>query len=178
MPARLDLLLALALFALAAVELLLGDEAVITLVPAAVFALPVAFRRRLPLVAAAALLAAPLVGQALDGMWESSPIALYVALLIVQYSVAAYGTAISADRGRRAGVRRRDAVRRWSAARRHGARRHGRAGRGSVAGGLVRAAAPSRERGSSRRSRPSSSGSTRRRPAWRWRRSARGWRAS
>ena len=157
MPARLDLLLALALFALAAVELLLGDEAVITLVPAAVFALPVAFRRRLPLVAAAALLAAPLVGQALDGMWEIVTVALYVALLIVQYSVAAYGTAISAVAGGAAGVRRRDAVRRvvrCATTRSSVSRSRWPRVRGWRAGSRGRCVARAR---SSRRSRPSSS---------------------
>jgi signal transduction histidine kinase len=95
-PARLDILLALALFALAALELVLGDQAGATLLPAALCTLPVALRRRLPLAAAAGLLAAPLLGYALDAMWESPPLALFVSLLIVQYSVAAYGSAPAA----------------------------------------------------------------------------------
>ena len=44
-------------------------------------------------------MAAPLLGHALDGMWETPPLALFVALLIVQYSVAAYGSAPAAVAG-------------------------------------------------------------------------------
>ena len=93
---RLDALLALALFALATAEVVSAGESGVAVLAAAAFSLPIALRRRLPIAAAAGVLAAPLLGRALGGMWESAPLTLFVAVLIVQYSVAAYGSAPTA----------------------------------------------------------------------------------
>jgi signal transduction histidine kinase len=94
-----DVVLALALFLGAEAELLLSGSTPVSILSAAVFTLPIAIRRRLPIVAVAGLVAAPLLGRALDGMWETTPVAFPIALLIVEYSVAAYGSAATAVLG-------------------------------------------------------------------------------
>src|SRR5918999_405925 len=89
---RLDVLLALALFALAEVEVVVSGGTHASILAAAACTLPVALRRRLPIVAVAGLVAAPVLSRALVGTWESTPVAFYLALLIIEYSVAAYGS--------------------------------------------------------------------------------------
>ncbi len=85
-----DVLLALALLALAELEILLGGAAPAGVLLAAVFTLPIALRRRHPLVAVAGLVATPVLGRLLGDPWDAMPVAFAVALLVVEYSVAAY----------------------------------------------------------------------------------------
>jgi signal transduction histidine kinase len=84
--------LALALLAVAALELALDGATPAGVLLGAVFTLPLALRRRAPMVAVAGLVATAL----LAGAWDTPPIAFAVALLIVEFSVAAYGRPLTA----------------------------------------------------------------------------------
>jgi signal transduction histidine kinase len=94
-----DVLIAIVLFALAALEVIVAGGTAAGLLLAAIFTLPVALRRRLPAAAVAGLVATPLVGHALGDPWDSMPISFAVALLIVEFSVAAYGAPATAVGG-------------------------------------------------------------------------------
>src|SRR5829696_2511309 len=86
-----DVLLAVVLCAAAQVEVVLSGATHVSLVSAAVCTLPLALRRRFPLVSAACVFASAMLDRALDGTW-AQPVALLIALLIVGYSVAAYAS--------------------------------------------------------------------------------------
>jgi signal transduction histidine kinase len=87
-----DLLLAAGLCALAELEVALADgDSRTSLLSAAVCTLPLAVRRRVPLVAAAGVFVSAVVDRALDGTW-AQPFVLILALLIAGYSVAAYAS--------------------------------------------------------------------------------------
>ena len=98
LPLR-DVLLALALFSLAEAEVVLNGWPAAAALSVAVCTLPIALRRRHPIVPAAGLVAAPLLGRALDGLWESTPLAFFFAALIAAYSVAAYAPLVTAISG-------------------------------------------------------------------------------
>src|SRR4051794_5133580 len=86
---RADLALALGLCALAQFEVVVYRETRVSHIAAAVCTLPLAVRRRAPLVAAFAVFAAPVIDRALGGTWEL-PWALAAAAVVASYSVAAY----------------------------------------------------------------------------------------
>ena len=98
LPLR-DVLLALVLFSLAEAEAVLNGWQAAAALSVAVCTLPIALRRRHPIVPAAGLVAAPLLARALGGMWESTPLAFFLAALIAVYSVAAYAPLVTAIAG-------------------------------------------------------------------------------
>ena len=99
MPNRRDMLLALALLALAEIEIVLAGATPAGVLLGAVFALPLAFRRRLPMIAVAGLVAMLLLARLLGDPWDAWPITFAVALLVVEFSVAAYGRPVTAVAG-------------------------------------------------------------------------------
>ena len=87
--ARADVALAVAMCALAQVEVVLTGATWPSVFSAALCTLPLAARRRMPLVAAVAVCAAPILDRALGGTWEL-PGSLFFAALVAGYSVASY----------------------------------------------------------------------------------------
>jgi signal transduction histidine kinase len=99
MPNRRDMLLALGLLAVAELEIVLAGATPAGVLLAGVFTLPLAFRRRRPLVAVAGLVATPLLARLLGDAWDTMPITFAVALLVVEFSVAAYSRPVTAVAG-------------------------------------------------------------------------------
>ena len=86
---RADVVLAIALFALAGIEIATSGYARSTILAAAVYTLPLALRRRLPIAAAIGVCAGALLGFYLGDEWPMM-LVLIAAMTVAAYSVAAY----------------------------------------------------------------------------------------
>lgn len=87
-PSWADIPLAVGVFLLGLLELALDGQRLVSVVTVAVMTLPVAFRRRAPLAAAAVIATAPLVDHAVGGSY-GAPLSPLLAPMLVTYTLAA-----------------------------------------------------------------------------------------